>query len=153
MQLDTIFNVVKKCFGELNDPLKFIFDLSLEKRIFPDDLKTARVNPGFKGGGRSNLGNYRQLSVLSCFSKIPERIMYNRFHKYVLENTVLHPKHLLLKLAIQVTTQLFNLTIKYLKLLKITSIRWTCLLTFQKAFERLDHMANGIDHTSYITLF
>ena len=39
MQPDTIFSVVKKCFGELSNPLKFIFDLSLEKGIFPDDLK------------------------------------------------------------------------------------------------------------------
>ena len=66
MQPDTIFSVVKKCFGELCDPLKFVFDLSLEKRIFPDDLKIARINPVFIGGDRSKLGNYRPLSVLPC---------------------------------------------------------------------------------------
>ena len=33
------FNVVKKCFGELYDPLKFVLESSLEKGIFPDDLK------------------------------------------------------------------------------------------------------------------
>ena len=66
MQPDTIFSVVKKCFGELSDPLKFIFDLSLEKRIFPDDLKIARINPVFIGGDRSKLGNYRPLSVFPC---------------------------------------------------------------------------------------
>ena len=60
----SIFNIVKKCFGELYDPLKFIFDFSLEKRIFPDDLKIARFNPVFIGGDRSTLGNYRPISVL-----------------------------------------------------------------------------------------
>ena len=50
MQPDTIFSVIKKCFGELSDPLKCIFDLSLEKRISPDDLKIARINPVFIGG-------------------------------------------------------------------------------------------------------
>ena len=64
MQPDTIFSVVKKCFGDLCDPLKIIFDLSLEKRIFPDDLKIARFNPVFIGGDRSKLGNYRPISVL-----------------------------------------------------------------------------------------
>ena len=53
MQPDTIFSVVKECFRELYDPLKFIFDLSLEKRIFPDDLKIARFNPVFIGGDHS----------------------------------------------------------------------------------------------------
>ena len=66
MQPGTIFSVVKKCFGELSDPLKFIFDLSLEKRIFPDDIKIARINPVFIGGDRSKLGSYRLLSVLPC---------------------------------------------------------------------------------------
>ena len=66
MQLDIMFSVVKKCFGELYDPLKLIFDLSPEKRIFPDDLKFARFNPVFIGDYRSKLGNYRPISVLPC---------------------------------------------------------------------------------------
>ena len=66
MQPDTIFRVVKKCFGELYDPLKFIYDLPLEKRIFPGDLKISRFNPVFMGGDRSKLVNYRPISVLPC---------------------------------------------------------------------------------------
>ena len=65
MQPDAIFSIVQKCFGKLCDPLKFIFDLSLEKKIFPDDL-IARFNPVFIGGDRSKLGNYRPISVLPC---------------------------------------------------------------------------------------
>ena len=48
-------NVAKKCFGELYDLLKCLFELSLKKGIFPDDLKIARVTPVFKGGDRSKL--------------------------------------------------------------------------------------------------
>ena len=61
-----MFSVAQKCFGELYNLLKFIFDLSLEKRIFPDDLKIARFNPVFIGGDRSKFGNYRPISVLPC---------------------------------------------------------------------------------------
>ena len=64
MQPDTIFSVVQKCFGELYDPLKLTFDLSLEKGIFPDDLKIAKFNLVFIGGDRSKFGNYRLISVL-----------------------------------------------------------------------------------------
>ena len=53
MQLDAIFNVVKKCLSELYDPLRFVFDLPLEKRFFPDDLKIAEFNPVFIGGDHS----------------------------------------------------------------------------------------------------
>ena len=89
---ETSFNFVKKCFGELYDHLKFIFELSLEKVIFPDDLKIARNTSVFKVGDWSKLGNYRPILVLPCFSKILERIIYNRVYKYLLENKILYPK-------------------------------------------------------------
>ena len=46
---DISFNVLKKCFSSLCEPLfnlilfKYLFNLSVEKRIFPDDLKIAKV--------------------------------------------------------------------------------------------------------------
>ena len=87
-----VFDFVKKCFVKLYDSLKFTVNLSLENIIFPDGLKIARFNPVFKDGDGSKLGNYRPISVLPCFSNIPERIMYNSFHKCVLENKILYPK-------------------------------------------------------------
>ena len=33
---DINFKVVKKCFGEINEPLKHLFNLSLENGIFPE---------------------------------------------------------------------------------------------------------------------
>ena len=53
-------------FWRTYDSLKFIFDLSLEKTIFTDDVKTTRFNPVFIGGNRSKLGNYRPISILPC---------------------------------------------------------------------------------------
>ena len=50
------------------------------------------------------------------------------------------PSNLVFKVAIQLTSQLFNLTIKYLKLLEIICIRRTCLLTFQAALRVVGHM-------------
>ena len=32
------FNVVKKCFGEINESLKHLFNLSLENEGFPEKL-------------------------------------------------------------------------------------------------------------------
>ena len=33
---------------------KFVFDISLEKEILPDDLQIVRVTPVFKGGDHSD---------------------------------------------------------------------------------------------------
>ena len=61
-----MLSVVKKCFGELYDPLKFIFDLSMENRNCRDDLKIARFNFFLIGEDRSKLGNYRPISIFPC---------------------------------------------------------------------------------------
>ena len=74
------------------EPLKYLFNLSIEKGVFPDGLKIARVTPIYKGEGSSDVSNYRPISVLPCFSKILEHIMYNRLYKYLIENNILYSK-------------------------------------------------------------
>ena len=64
------FNIIKKCFGELCEPLKYLFNLSIVKGIFPDDLKTAKFTQIYKAN--KNGGNYRSIYVLPCFSKMLE---------------------------------------------------------------------------------
>ena len=107
------FNVIKNCFSELNMPLKYLFDMSLESGIFSDKLKIARVIPLYKAGDPANISNYRPISVLPCFSKMLERIMYNRLYKYLTTEKILYPKqfgfqrghsteHAIVKLANQI---------------------------------------------------
>ena len=38
------------------------------------------------------MSNYRSISVLPCFSKILERVMYNRLYKYLTTGKVLYSK-------------------------------------------------------------
>ena len=80
---DISFNIFRNCFGPLLKDLMHIFNLSLERGIFPDDLKISLVTPIFKAGDESEMGNYKPISVLPCFSKALERIMYNRLFKYL----------------------------------------------------------------------
>ena len=86
------FTVFKSCFGVLDKSLLRVFNLSIVKGIFPDDLKIARVTPVFKGGDEKDLENYRPISVLPCFSKILERIMYNRLYNHLIKNNILYSK-------------------------------------------------------------
>ena len=86
------FNVTFNCFGELSDVLRYVFDLSLQTGIFPDPLKIAKVTPVFKTGDLKKVSNYRPISVLSCFSKILERIMHNCLYSYLVNETILYSK-------------------------------------------------------------
>jgi hypothetical protein len=47
-----------------------IFNPSLKMETFPDGWALARVSPIFKAGLKTELGNYRPISVLSAVSKV-----------------------------------------------------------------------------------
>ena len=55
-------------------------------------MKIAIVSPAFKTGDTADISNYRPISVLPCFSKILERVMYNRLYKYLTVQKILHPQ-------------------------------------------------------------
>ena len=55
---------------ELLYPLLHIFKPSSSSGIFPDGLKIRKVTPIYKAGDSSDIGKYRPISVLPCFSKI-----------------------------------------------------------------------------------
>jgi hypothetical protein len=58
---------ISSCFISL--PLTYICNKSLSSGIFPDHLKYTVVKPLFKKGDRSNISNYRPISLLSSFAK------------------------------------------------------------------------------------
>ena len=58
---------------EIFKPLTYIVNLTLERGIFPNSLKIAKVIPIFKQGSRSSCNNYRPISLLSALSKIFEK--------------------------------------------------------------------------------
>ena len=89
---DISANVVKRVSDEIFVILKHISNISLAKGVFPDELKIARVTLIFKKGNNTLVTNYRPISVLPCFSKLLERIMYNRLYKFLLENNILYQK-------------------------------------------------------------
>ena len=62
---------------------KRLVNLSITSGIVPNQLKIARVIPLFKSGERDIVTNYRPVSVLPAFSKILERLMYNRLLRFL----------------------------------------------------------------------
>ena len=53
-------------------------------------MNIAIVSPVFKTGDTGDISNYRPISVLPCFSKIFERVMYNHLYKYLTGKKKLH---------------------------------------------------------------
>ena len=87
---DISSNVIHNCYENIKPVLFHIFSKSINTGIFPDALKIAKVLPVFKSGDDFLLSNYRPISVLPVFSKILERILYNRTYEYFNNNKLLY---------------------------------------------------------------
>ena len=74
--------IIKAIRAELISTLTHLCRSSIESGIVPDQLKTARVIAIFKKGDQSKVNNYRPVSVLPAFSKIYEKLMYNRMYDF-----------------------------------------------------------------------
>ena len=83
-------SIVKTTYRDFIEPLTHIFDLSISQGVFPNELKVARVVPLFKSGNSMVLSNYRPVSVLPVFSKILERLIYNRLLSFVKKYNILY---------------------------------------------------------------
>ena len=59
-------------------PLTHIINRSLNSGIFPSQMKTAKVIPVFKSTDQTNINNYRPISLLPAFSKLLEKIMFDK---------------------------------------------------------------------------
>ena len=65
-------------------PLTMVFNSSLKCCVFPDILKLARVTQSFKTGSKKDENNYRPISVISVYSRMLEKIVYDQLIEYLI---------------------------------------------------------------------
>ena len=66
-----------------------IYNTSIRSGIFPKDWKIAKVAPIFKSGSKSEMRNYRPISVLPTLTRIFERLVYDQLANYLERNKYL----------------------------------------------------------------
>ena len=70
-------------------PLTFIFNQSIREGKFPNSMKKALIVPIYKKGAKSNVDNYRPISLLNVFSKIFEKIMKKFLVDFIEANNII----------------------------------------------------------------
>ena len=75
----------------LAEPLCYIINLSIKTGIVPSDFKHGRVIPVYKSGSKSNMDNYRPITVLpACYLKdvftTRSQIILNKPNYYLISN-------------------------------------------------------------------
>ena len=81
--------VIKCHMDILIQPLCTIYNMCIRKGYFPKLFKIAQITPVYKSGPKSDVANYRPISVLSPFSKIFEKYIYKQLIGYFESNHIL----------------------------------------------------------------
>ena len=81
--------VLKHCINGLSSPLCKIFNKSFSNGIYPDAMKISKIIPIFKTGDKSDIKNYRPISLQPVISKIFEKLMLCRLSSFCNSNNIL----------------------------------------------------------------
>ena len=78
---DNIGNrILKNCASALAPPISLIINRSLESGVFPTQWKLSNVVPVYKKGDKQIKNNFRPISLLSCTSKVLEKVAYTKLY-------------------------------------------------------------------------
>jgi len=123
----------------LKDPITHIINLSIATNTVPDDLKQARVKPLFKKNSRSEVGNYRPISILNVVSKILEKAVYVQLDQYLSDHKLLYSHQSGFRGSYSTDTCLIHLTDHVRTQISKGNYTGMVMLDLQKAFDTVNH--------------
>ena len=85
------------------------------------------------------MDNYRPISVLPCFSKILERIIYNRFYTFFIENDILYEKQFGFQKQHSTEHAIIHLVNDIFKSFDSNKYTLGVFIDLTKAFDTVDH--------------
>ena len=131
--------IIKKLAAELSVPLTLIFNMSIKDGIVPDQLKIARVALIHKKESKNNFSNYRPISVLPGFSKILERLVFNRCISFLSKHNILFENRFGFRPQHSKNMAVIKLVDKIVKAANNNEITAGIFLDLSKAFDTIKH--------------
>ena len=130
--------VLKKTSNICNKELLKIWNEEIVgNKHFPKNLKLAEISPIFKKGDKTVAKNYRPISVLSCLSKLFERILQTQLLKHI--EKYLSPFLCGYRKGFSAQFALISLIEHWKKILDKNGFAGAVLMDLSKAFDTIDH--------------
>ena len=131
--------LLKICSQELHETFTILFQHSLSKGIVPDDWKLAFISPLFKKGDKSDVANYRPISLTSIVCKLLEHIVHSTIMDFLDSNKILSSFQHGFRQGRSCESQLLSTLRNFTQCLNSSGQTDAILLDFSKAFDKVDH--------------
>ena len=123
-------------------PLTKLFNKILQAGLYPTSWKIATVTAIYKRkGSSSDPSNYRPISLLSCLSKVLEKLVFGKIYKHLTDNNILPDKQSGYRPGHSTQMQLLYLTHQLYSALDQNLDFTTVYLDIRKYFDRIWHEA------------
>lgn len=137
---DKISNKYLKIFKyEIAAPLEIIFNKSITEGKIPDDMKHADIIPIYKNGSKHELSNFRPIALLTCLSKVLEKIIYKRLYNFWEKHKLLNDNQYGFRSNRNTIHAISIFLGNILKNLESNEYSIGLFIDFSKAFDTIDH--------------
>ena len=143
--------LLKSAAMHLCKPLFILYNKSIADASFPDIWKLAKVIPLFKKQSRHLPENYRPISLLNCFGKILERLIYNQMVKFIEKYHILYKHQYGFRKAFSTTLALINIIDQIKTSIDKGEYVIGIFLDIKKAFDSIDHeiLLSKLEHYGF----
>ena len=147
--------LIKDSADVISKSLTNIFNLSLITSTFPSVWSVGKVKAVFKSGNRSDVNNYRPITILPVVSKLLEKAVYCQLNKFLTEQNLLTTKQFGFRPKLSTGTALAQFTDTVLDNMDKGCLTGAAFLDITKAFDTVSHdilicklVGMGVSHTS-----
>ena len=117
----------------------YLFNSCLKNNFMPDEWKLAHLTPDYKKGSKSDINNYRPLSVLSPIAKIYETLLATRTSHFFESKNLLYNTQFGFRKGLSCELALNTLIEKIRKKIEKREYGIAIFFDLSKAFDTINH--------------
>ena len=132
-------SILKHASDIISDVLSKILNKSIDLGTFPSKLKMAKVIPIFKSDDNTDPNNYRPISLLSCFNRIFEKLVYKRMKSFIEEKNILYTSQYGFRQGHSTEHAIFDIVSRIQSNMDAGVFSCGVFIDLKKAFDTVDH--------------